>query len=111
MFGWFKRRVVFEHKKLVYLNKVSTIDPEMESRLFDKGLSNEVEFLIGLRDIANEMDHMGVPEDRLPDDLFELGLGVNRNMLDLFKVAYDQPIRKFEKKYRPMDGWKCYFGR
>jgi len=111
MLGWFKRRLVFEHKKLLVLNGKVALDSELKVRLSFLGLYDFHDRLEEIRRTTVRMLKMGVPESGLDHDSAALGLDLNKELMRLFELGYERPVRDFESTYIPIGGWKHYFER
>ena len=111
MFGWFKQRLVREHRKLLRQNELAAIDGEIPIRLLMAGESVQRDAFGELREIALRMFDLGVPAGGLTPDEVELALKINKRFREIFDLAYQRGAHQFDEMYTPLGGWKLYLNR
>ena len=109
VYSWFRRRLRYEHRKLLVQNFKAAHDPEMkvlaglhgEWAAFDGYESAKV----STKSILNQL----IAGHQLESFEIDAALNLNRE----FRRLFDQIGRKdrgaFDIVYRPLGGWKYYF--
>ena len=111
MFRWLKRRLINEHRKLLFQNDRASNDSELRLRLRFNGQHDLADRLISIAETATRMSSEGVPTNGLSPDETELGLKLNKELRYLFEMAYSARPSDFDPKYVPLGGWDFYFER
>ena len=111
MFGWLKRRLLREHRKLLWQNQAVATDHELKTRLLFAGRHDLADGFDSLSGVALDMFAKGVPPSGLTDNFFKIGLQINRDFRYLFEVAYNARPSQFDPKYVPLGGWAGYYDR
>lgn len=110
MLGWFKRRLVLEHKKLLLLNYRCANDSELSVRLAFNGLYSESDRLKEILPVAEKMISFGVGENGLSSIDADLAISLNKELMSIFQSS-GQSLIEFQNHYQPLGGWKLYFER
>ena len=109
MFGWLKRRLVREHRKLLWQNERAANDGEMMFRLRVGGFDDAVDALKLMGAVSRSYLEQGVPAEGLPDSTVEQCLRMNKNLRRFSEVAFEEGPSKFDRRYAPLGGWASYF--
>jgi hypothetical protein len=109
MFGWLKRRLASEHRKLAYQTFKAATDPEMPFLCFAKGGVDAKSDFESAERIAVSLilvtSEGAVPKDELVSDAFR----ANKDMRLYFDHFGRKERGSFDNLYRPLMDWKDYF--
>jgi hypothetical protein len=111
MFGWLKRRLEIQHRKLAYQTFKAAIDPEMPFLCLTKGgtdfthtFNNAETFAAKLiRDIAKGSK----PTTEIIGAVFD----ANKDMRRIYNEFGRKDRGTFDQVYQPLEGWTEYFDR
>jgi hypothetical protein len=57
------------------------------------------------------MDVNGVPDAGLTSTHVEIAVTINRQLMGLYELGYNESAGSMDQRYRPIGGWKEYLKR
>lgn len=109
MFGWLKRRMHQEHRKLAYQNFEAAHDPEMKTLAGLKGEWAAYDSYDNACKLSSEFIlRMSEPGGTKPDDI-DAALKLNKELRRIFDAIGRKDRGDFDRVYRPLGGWPDYF--
>ena len=111
MFGWLKRKMHREHRKLAYQNFEAAHDPEMKTLAGLNGEWAAFDSYDAARQFSVDFIYRLSGEGGASKEDIAAALDLNKDLRRVFDAIGRKDRGSFDAVYRPLGGWPFYFER